>query len=101
MHEISFGITSLTPQEADAAGLLGLVRKHGQIENALHYRRDVTFREDWCTLRRGHAPQLMAALNTLVLGILRRTGETNMPKARRYYDAHFDQAAQLLLCALQ
>jgi predicted transposase YbfD/YdcC len=100
MHEISFGITSLTPHEADATCLLGLVREHWQIENALHYRRDVTFREDWCTLRRGKAPQLMAALNNLVLGILRRTGETNLPHARRYYDAHFDQAAKLLLCAL-
>jgi predicted transposase YbfD/YdcC len=100
MHEISFGITSLTPKQADAAQLLALVRQHWQIENGLHYRRDVTFREDWCTLRRGKAPQLMAALNNLVIGILRRTGETNIPHARRYYDAHFDQAAQLLLCAL-
>lgn len=100
MHEISFGITSLTPREADAARLLALVREHWQIENGLHYRRDVTFREDWCTLRRRHAPQLMAALNNLVLGLLRRTGKTNMPQARRYYDAHFDEAAKLLLCAV-
>lgn len=100
MHEISFGITSLTSHQADAATLLALVREHWQIENALHYRRDVTFREDWCTLRRGKAPQLMAAINNLVLGILRRSGETNIPHARRHYDAHFDQAAKLLFCAL-
>ncbi|MCC7160863.1 MAG: ISAs1 family transposase [Anaerolineae bacterium] len=100
MHEISFGITRLTSHQADAPALLRLVREHWQIENALHYRRDVTFREDWCTLRRGKVPQLMAALNNLVLGILQRTGATNIPHARRHYDAHFDQAAKLLLCAL-
>lgn len=80
MHEISFGITSLTPREADAARLLALVREHWQIENGLHYRRDVTFREDWGTLRRGYAPQLMAALNNLVLGFIRRTGKNKRPK---------------------
>jgi len=83
-----FGLTSLTPQEASPARLLQLVRDHWQIENGLHYRRDDTFREDRCTLRFGHAAQMMAALNNLVLGLLRRAGWTNLPDARRHYAAH-------------
>ena len=34
--EVAYGITSLSPREADAARLLGLVRDHWRIENCLH-----------------------------------------------------------------
>lgn len=40
--EIAYGVTSLAPAQADAARLLGLVRGHWQIENRLHWVRDVT-----------------------------------------------------------
>jgi hypothetical protein len=35
MHEVSFGITSLSPRKASAARILELVRRHWQIENRL------------------------------------------------------------------
>ena len=54
--EVAYGITSLRPERADAARLLGLVREHGRIENSLHWVRDVTLGEDACRVRKGGAP---------------------------------------------
>jgi hypothetical protein len=48
-----YGITSLDPEEADAARLLALVRAGWGIENRLHYVRDVTLGEDACQVSRG------------------------------------------------
>jgi predicted transposase YbfD/YdcC len=68
--EVVYGITSLTPQEADARRLLGLVRDHWRIENCLHYVRDVTLGEDACRVRKGSAPQVLAALRNAVVHLL-------------------------------
>lgn len=94
--ETRYGITSLTPYEAPPAQLLQLVRDHWQIENGLHYRRDETLREDRCTLRFGHAAQMMAAVNNLVLGLLRRVGWTNIPDARRHYGANLAESTSFV-----
>jgi hypothetical protein len=40
-HEVRYGITSLTPQQADATTLLEVWRGHWAIENQLHWSRDV------------------------------------------------------------
>ena len=97
MHDVSLGITSLSPAEADAPRLLALVRGHWGIENQLHYRRDATLREDWSRVRRGHAPQVLATLNNLGLGLLLRRKVTNVPEARRKYAAHISEALNLIL----
>jgi predicted transposase YbfD/YdcC len=99
MHEIVYGITSLTPGEASAQRLLDLVREHWQIETGLHYRRDQTLREDWCQVRRGTAPHVLATLNNLVLGLVLRRGERNLPQRRRRFDAFPHEALQLVLGA--
>ncbi len=96
-HEVVYGITSLSTTEADAARLLQIVRSHWGVENKLHYRRDETLREDWCHLRQGDAPRVMATLNNLVLGLVLRRGVTNVPQERRYYEAHLAEAVQLVL----
>lgn len=97
MEEVVYGVTSLTAQEADPKRLLQLVRQHWQIENGLHYRHDDTLKEDRCTLRRGHAAQAMAVINNLVLGLLLRRGVTNVPDARRDFDADPKLALALIL----
>lgn len=96
MHEIVYGVTSLTAHQANAARLLEIVRSHWLIENRLHYRRDQTMREDWYHVRMGTAPQAMAVINNLVLGILDKQGFRSVPEARRYYAAHLNQALNLL-----
>lgn len=97
--ETVYGVTSLTRAEASPARLGELVRGHWAIENRLHYRRDETLREDWYHVRTGHLPQMMAALNNLVLGLLARCGVTNVPQARRRYARHLEEALPLILGA--
>lgn len=82
---IRYGVTSLTHQEASAPDLLALARGHWGIENKLHYRRDVTFHEDQCQVRKGHAPEILASINNIVLGLLAGKGVKNVAKARRSY----------------
>ncbi len=94
-----YGVTSLTRAEASPARLQELVRGHWAIENRLHYRRDQTLREDWYHVRTGHLPQMMAALNNLVLGLVARRGVSNVPQSRRRFAAHLAKALPLILTA--
>lgn len=66
------------------------------IENGLHYRRDVTFREDTTRLTCGHAGRVMAILNNLLIGLLRWRGHTNLAQARRFYDGNLPAAVALV-----
>ena len=72
--ETVYAITSLTPDQADAARLLGLSRAHWGIENRLHWVRDVTCREDGARTRSQNAPQTLAALRNTALTVIRRLG---------------------------
>jgi predicted transposase YbfD/YdcC len=96
MEKVTYGVTSLTAEEASPARLLQLVRGHWGIENKLHYRRDDTLHEDRCTLK-GQGAQAMAVINNLVLGLLHRSGVVNVPDARRYYEANLQEAVALVL----
>lgn len=96
-HEVVYGITSLTADEADPARLLSLNRSHWAIENGLHYRRDETLREDWCHLKSGHAPRAMAVINNLIVGLVLHLKWTNLAAARRYYDAHPGEAQHVIM----
>ena len=94
--EVRHGVTSLAASAANAARLLQEVRAHWQVENGLHYRRDDTLHEDRCRLK-GQGGQAMAAINNLVLGLLRRRGITDVPTARRTYAARLNEAVALVL----
>ena len=82
-RETSYIVTSLSAQEATPAQLLSLTRGHWGIENRLHWVRDVTFDEDRCQIRTGAAPQVMAALRNLVIGMLRLCKTHNIAAALR------------------
>jgi predicted transposase YbfD/YdcC len=99
-REVVYGVSSLTPSEADAARLLAITRRQWGIESGLHYRRDVTLREDRSRVRTGQAPQVLAAINNVVLGFLARLGYTCAPQARRHFAAHVDEAVNVVLRAL-
>ncbi len=81
-HEVVYGITSLSPQRANAARLLRFSRRHWRIE-AMHWVRDVTFDEDRSQVRCGHIAEVMAALRNAAIALLRLTGETNIAAACR------------------
>ncbi len=78
--EVVHGITSLSAERADAATLLGLIRDHWRIENPLHYVRDVTLGEDACRVRKGTAPQVLAALRNAVVHLLSRVRAKSCPR---------------------
>ncbi len=62
------------------------------IENGLHYRRDMTLREDHSQLRMGQAPHVLAILNNIVVGLVARQGKTNLAEARREFAYHLERA---------
>jgi predicted transposase YbfD/YdcC len=95
--EVSYGITSLTREEASAERLMELVRGHWGIENGLHYRKDKTLKEDGCRLRRGEGAQVMAVINNLIIGLVLRQGTRNLAEARRRYSAYPLEALNLIL----
>ena len=86
-EETVYGVTSLTPQQADPERLLELVRCHWHIENKSHWVRDVTFSEDKSQVRCGNIPQVMAAIRNMAIGLMRWLGYTNIASACRYFAA--------------
>jgi len=57
---------------------------HWQIENRLHWARDVTYDEDRSQVRTGSAPRVMASLRNLAISALRLNGHTNIASATRW-----------------
>jgi predicted transposase YbfD/YdcC len=94
--ETEFGITSLTRKEAAPLQLLQIRRTHWGIETGLHYRRDVTLKEDATRMTTGHMGKVMASLNNLVLALIRQAHFHNAAQARRWFAAHIDIAFALL-----
>ena len=54
--EVTYGMTSLPPDRAEAERLLAPGRGHWTIENRNHRHRDTTFGEDACLMHTGHGP---------------------------------------------
>jgi predicted transposase YbfD/YdcC len=90
-EEERYGITSLPARVADTRRLGKIARQEWGIENGLHYRRDVTLHEDAGRLRRGEGPQVLAALNNAVIGIVLQSGHSNLAAAQRAFDFPFDR----------
>jgi hypothetical protein len=81
--EVQYVITSVPPQRAGAATLLGWVRGHWGIENRLHYIRDMTMGEDANRTRSGSGPQVLASLRNLAISTLRLDAVPNIAAALR------------------
>jgi predicted transposase YbfD/YdcC len=73
-EEAAYGLTSLLPAEASAAQGEALWRGHWAIEHRVHHVRDRTWGEDAGQVRRGHAPQALAALRNGLRSLLRALG---------------------------
>ncbi len=91
LYEVRYGVTSLPKSVAGARRLLRIARAEWGIENGLHYRRDVTLEEDAGQVRRGGAPQVLAALNNVVISLMGQAGEQNLPDVQRGFDYQFDR----------
>ncbi len=95
-QELSYGVSSLAKQIASAADLLRYVRGQWEIENRLHWVRDVTFDEDRSQVRRGSGPQMMASLRNLAISLLRLAGATNIASTTRHLGRFSNKSLRLL-----
>lgn len=88
------------PLPATPARVLAAWQGHWQIENGLHYRRDVTCGEDACTVRCGAAPATLAAVRNTVMALveplLRSERFHNLPAAQRRFAMYPAEALTLL-----
>lgn len=93
---VEFGITSLSRTQASPTRLLTIRRAHWGIEIGLHYRRDVTFKEDATRMTVGNTGKVMASINNLVIALIRQAKFQNAAQARRYFASHVSEAFSLL-----
>jgi predicted transposase YbfD/YdcC len=92
--EVVYLITS--DRDADPATLAAWVRGHWEIENRLHWVRDVTYQEDKSLVRTGNAPRVMASLRSLAISLLRLDGHLNIAAANRHHARDPQRTLQLL-----
>jgi hypothetical protein len=90
------GLTSRPAQGANPEQIATALRKHWNIENGLHYVRDVTFTEDASRVRTGSGPRIMSSLRNLAIAVLHRAGYTNIAQGLRWASYSFDHPLTLL-----
>jgi predicted transposase YbfD/YdcC len=100
-QQITYGFTSLTPQQAGPERLPGLTREHWSIENKRHARWDVTLREDACQVRKGEAPRVLAILNSFLLALFDWLAVRNGASQMRRFAAQPFQALRLFMLPLE
>jgi len=67
--EVRYFISSLA---GSAQQMLGAVRGHWGIENSLHWRLDISFREDDSRVRKGNGAENLAVLRHIALNLLNK-----------------------------
>src|SRR5690348_2942357 len=95
--EVVYLITS--DKDAGPATLAAWVRSHWEIENCLHWVRDVTYLEDKSLVRTGNAPRVMASLRSLAISLLRLDGHDNIAAANRHHLRDPQRTLKLLQAA--
>jgi predicted transposase YbfD/YdcC len=95
--EVVYLITS--DGDASPATLAAWIRGHWEIENKLHWVRDVTYQEDKSLVRTGNAPRVMASLRSLAISLLRLDGHPNIAAANRHHARDPQRTLRLLQTA--
>jgi predicted transposase YbfD/YdcC len=95
--EVVYLITS--DRTADPATLAAWVRGHWEIENKLHWVRDVTCQEDKSLVRTGNAPRVMATLRSLAISLPRLGGHASIAAANRHHARDPQRTLKLLQTA--
>jgi predicted transposase YbfD/YdcC len=73
-HDSAYGITSCTPEKADAEKILKTNREHWSIENSCHYVIDWNYHEDRCRIRTGHGPENITRLRRFAVSLIKSKG---------------------------
>jgi predicted transposase YbfD/YdcC len=94
---LHYGITSLSPETADATRLLALRRGHWSIENRLHRHKDVNFGEDASLIHVGQGPTVMALLRDAALSLLHQAGVRRIASCLRRHSQQPERAVALVV----
>ncbi|MER5596080.1 ISAs1 family transposase [Streptomyces sp. NPDC002265] len=97
--EIVYLITSADAHTAPPEVLAAWVQSHWEIENRLHWVRDVTFDEDRSQVRTGNAPRVTAGLRNTAITLLRLHGHHNIAASLRHHARDTNRPVNLLLTA--
>ena len=81
--ETAYGITSRTPEQADAKRVLTTNRGHWSIENSCHYIIDWNYDEDRSRIRTGHGPENMTRLRRFAISIIKSKGVRSVAQKMR------------------
>ena len=83
--EVVYGVTSHTPDTADARQILAFNRGHWTIENACHYILDTCWREDHACIRTGYGPENITRLRRFAIGLIKAHGRAVKPTTERLH----------------
>ncbi len=98
-RQVRYGITSLPAEVSDAARLAALKRGHWQVENALHWVKDVTLGEDASQTHLGNGADVFAMVRNIAISLLRRAGHRDIAAhLRRYSGCPHEALALLGIC---
>lgn len=81
--ETAYGITSQTPEQADAKSVLQTNRGHWVIENSCHWIIDWNYDEDRSRIRTGHGPENMTRLRRFAISVIKSKGVRNVASKMR------------------
>lgn len=70
-HDIAYGITSRTPEQASPEQVLRINRGHWCIENSCHYTLDWNYDEDRGRIRTGFGPENVSRLRRFAIGVIK------------------------------
>ena len=85
--EIDYFISS---QQSNAMYYDEGIRSHWQIENSLHWVKDVTLKEDASTIKKGNAPQNISTLKNISINIMRNNNYNNLAQGMRMINNKID-----------
>lgn len=94
--ETVYAITSLTAERVQGAELAAIMQGHWEIENRLHWVRDVTFDEDRSQIRAGQGPAVMATIRNVVISLGRLLDEANIAAWLRRNSHDFQRPIAIL-----
>lgn len=93
--ETVYIVTSLTPAQGKPELIGALIRGHWGIENGLHWRRDVTWREDGSQVRRGNTPRVMVRWRRAMI-LLASAGGNTVPAVAALVAADEDTVREVI-----
>jgi predicted transposase YbfD/YdcC len=81
--EITYGITSRMPEQADPQRVLKVNRGHWTIENSCHYILDWNYDEDRSRIRTGYGPENITRLRRFAIGVIKSKGVNSVAQKMR------------------